>query len=71
MLKLSTPVQQALLTKEISERHGRSLLALNEEEQKEVVATIISEKLTVKETEALVKSIKADKEEKHPRSQKT
>lgn len=66
LLKLSTPVQQALLTKEISERHGRSLLALNEDEQKEVVATIISEKLTVKETEALVKSIKADKEEKTP-----
>jgi len=61
LLKLSTQAQQALLTQEISERHGRSLLALDEENQGIVVKTIISEKLTVKETEELVKKIIAEK----------
>lgn len=61
LLKLSTPAQQALLTQEISERHGRSLLALDEENQGIVVKTIIAEKLTVKETEELVKKIIAEK----------
>lgn len=61
LLKLSTPVQQALLTQDISERHGRSLLALDEENQGIVVKTIVTEKLTVKETEELVKKIIAEK----------
>lgn len=61
LLKLSTPVQQALLTQDISERHGRSLLVLDEENQEIVVKTIVSEKLTVKETEELVKKIIAEK----------
>ncbi|MGX7417176.1 nucleoid occlusion protein [Carnobacterium gallinarum] len=61
LLKLSTPVQQALLTQEISERHGRSLLALEENAQAEVLTTIITENLTVKETEEIVKKLVAEK----------
>lgn len=61
LLKLSTPVQQALLTQEISERHGRSLLALDEEAQAEVLQMIITESLTVKETEEIVKKLVAEK----------
>lgn len=57
LLKLSDAVQQAILVKDISERHGRSLLPLTESEQTEVVAKIIADSLNVKETEELVKKI--------------
>lgn len=56
LLKLSVPVKTALLQKEISERHGRSLLALSVEKQQEYLDRIKEEKLTVKEVEQLIKT---------------
>lgn len=55
LLKLSEPVKQALLQNEVTERHGRSLLGLSEERQKEYLNRIKEESLTVKEVEQLIK----------------
>ncbi|WP_290033418.1 nucleoid occlusion protein [Ligilactobacillus cholophilus] len=54
LLKLSQPVQQALLDRKISERHGRALVRLNEEQQKQVLKEILNQHLSVKETEKKV-----------------
>lgn len=57
LLKLSQPVQEAIMNHEISERHGRSLLKLDEFNQQMVLHQILAEQLTVKDTEVLVASI--------------
>lgn len=62
LLKLSEPVKTALLKKKITERHGRSLLALDEEKQAAYLDRVIEEKLTVKELEQLVKKETAGNE---------
>ena len=49
LLSLDEDVQTALLNNEISERHARSLLALPNERQKELLAKVINERLTVKQ----------------------
>lgn len=54
LLKLSQPVQEAIMNHEISERHGRSLLRLDEFKQQMILHQILAEQLTVKDTEALV-----------------
>lgn len=52
LLKLPEEVQNALLYNQISERHARSLLAVdNLDLQKSLLKRIIAEKLTVKQTE--------------------
>ena len=59
LLNLSTDVQEALLNERISERHARSLLQVNDEtDQKNILNEIISRKLTVKQTDELIKSKK-------------
>lgn len=69
LLKLAEPIKQALLNKKVTERHGRSLLALSFEEQNELLKVILEKKLTVKETEQLVKLKQAERE-KHPNQPK-
>ncbi|QMU08328.1 nucleoid occlusion protein [Levilactobacillus suantsaii] len=66
LLKLSDPVRQALLNRQISERHGRALLAVNPAQQATVLHQIIDRKLTVKETEALIAAL-APQKTKHRR----
>ncbi|BBH25338.1 ParB/RepB/Spo0J family partition protein [Intestinibaculum porci] len=57
LLKLSPTVQQALKEKQISERHGRALLKIeNISEQNNLLKKIIANNLTVEETERLVKA---------------
>lgn len=51
LLKLIVPVQTAILDHRISERHGRALLDLNEEEQRTMLMRIVNEHLTVRQTE--------------------
>lgn len=52
LLKLSDEVQDALMKKEISERHARSLLKLNSHKmQNELLERIIKERLTVRKTD--------------------
>ena len=59
LLNLSNEVQDALLNNEISERHARSLLKVeDEEEQVELLRTIIRERLNVRDTDKLIDSLK-------------
>lgn len=58
LLKLSEPVQESILKRQISERHGRALLKLNEEQQVQMVQEIIKNHLSVKETENQVADFK-------------
>lgn len=63
LLNLSNEVQDALLNNEISERHARSLLKIeNEEDQVEVLRTIIRERLNVRDTDKLIDSLKETEE---------
>lgn len=63
LLNLSNEVQDALLNNEISERHARSLLKIeNEEDQVEVLRTIIRERLNVRDTDKLIDSLNETKE---------
>ncbi|MDD4298111.1 MAG: ParB/RepB/Spo0J family partition protein [Bacilli bacterium] len=58
LLALDEEVKKALLNGRISERHARSLLSLkNSMQQKEVLNNIIDNRLTVKQTDELIKSM--------------
>lgn len=58
LLKLSLPVQTAIMNGVISERHGRELLKLTDEsEQAAVLERIATDGLTVKDTARLVQGI--------------
>ena len=57
LLNLSQDVQDALLNNQISERHARSLLKLeNEDEQLEILHKIINQRLNVRDTDELINS---------------
>ena len=51
LLNLNEEVQEALLDGKISERHARSLLKLNENDQINMLNRIINERLTVRKTD--------------------
>ncbi len=56
LLQLPEEAQKALLDNKISERHARSLLTLkNEKEQVDLLHRIIKERLTVKQTDDIIK----------------
>jgi ParB family chromosome partitioning protein len=56
LLNLSEEVQDALQNEKISERHARSLLGIKSvEDQKNMLNEIINNKLTVKQTDELIK----------------
>lgn len=62
LLKLSEKVQQMIVDDMISTGHARALLAIDDQEQQYELATkIFDEKLSVRETEKLVKQIKNPK----------
>ena len=62
LLKLSERVQQMIVDDMISTGHARALLALDDEEQQYILANkIFDEKLSVRETEKLVKALKNPK----------
>ncbi|MFD1392364.1 nucleoid occlusion protein [Lacticaseibacillus jixianensis] len=54
LLKLSDSVQAAIMNKELSERHGRELLKLDDYHQQLLLHEILANHLTVKETAQLV-----------------
>ncbi len=65
LLKLPEAAQKAVLDKQISERHGRSLLVLEiEEQQLDILAKIIENKWNVKETEQQIQALIAEPESK-------
>ncbi len=63
LLQLSSYVQQMLANNKISGGHGKILLGLDDELQKRVTDSIIGQKLSVRETEKLVKELKSSKNE--------
>lgn len=65
LLKLNEKVQQMIIDDMISTGHARALLAIDDEEQQYMIANkIFDEKLSVRETEKLVKELKNPKKEK-------
>lgn len=73
LLKLSPRVQQMIIDDMISTGHARALLAIDDEEQQFILANkIFDEKLSVRETEKLVKALKNPKKEvKKEKSERT
>ncbi|MDT6981371.1 nucleoid occlusion protein [Levilactobacillus zymae] len=67
LLKLSAPVRQAILNRQITERHGRALLAVAPEQQVTVLHQIVDRQLTVKETEALIAKLAPQKTKRRRR----
>ncbi|WP_373896334.1 nucleoid occlusion protein [Virgibacillus natechei] len=70
LLKLTEEVQQAILNKEITERHARALIKLSEpEEQVKVLQAILKQDLNVKQTEErIAKMQKPEAEQKKKRT---
>ncbi|HOO97734.1 MAG TPA: ParB/RepB/Spo0J family partition protein [Caldisericia bacterium] len=72
LLELPDIVQEAILAGEISEGHGRALLALkNEDMILSGLEQIITEKLSVRQTEKLVKTIPTEEKRKTKPIQRT
>ena len=55
LLNLDESVQDAVVSRSISERHARNLLSVDKELQKSILDEIIKKDLTVNETEKLIK----------------
>lgn len=54
LLKLSSDVQEAIKSGDISERHGRAMLNLDNEEQSQYLKKIVDDKLTVSKLESMI-----------------
>lgn len=69
LLKLNEKVQQMIIDDMISTGHARALLAIDDKEQQHILANkIFDEKLSVRETEKLVKDIKNPKKPKEKKA---
>jgi ParB family chromosome partitioning protein len=62
LLQLSAKTQKALNEKKISAGHAKVLVGLDEKEQQLMVNSIVGQKLSVRELESMVKSLKQKKE---------
>lgn len=68
LLKLPEEIKQAILTKELSERHARALIALKDPElQQQVFQEAIENALNVKQLEARIKEVLTPPEPKEKR----
>ena len=64
LLRLDSRIQQMIIDDMISTGHARALLAIDDKEQQYILANkIFDEKLSVRETEKLIKSLKNPKKE--------
>jgi len=61
LLQLSAKTQKALIEKKITAGHAKVLVGLDEKQQQIIVNSIIGQKLSVREVEAMIKSIKSSK----------
>ncbi len=69
LLKLGDKVQQMIVDDMISTGHARALLAIDDKEQQYILANkIFDEKLSVRETEKLIKDIKTPKKHKEKKA---
>lgn len=69
LLQLSSYVQQFLATDKISAGHAKMMIGLTAEEQKKICDTIMGQKLSVRETEKLIKDLK-EKDSPKPKKKK-
>lgn len=69
LLQLSSYVQQFLATDKISAGHAKMMIGLTAEEQKKICDTILGQKLSVRETEKLIKDLK-EKDSPKPKKEK-
>lgn len=60
LLQLSTKTQKALIERKISAGHAKVLIGLEEKQQQLIVNSIIGQKLSVREVEAMIKSMKIE-----------
>ena len=58
LLQLCAKTQKALIDKKITAGHAKVLVGLDEKQQQLMVNSIVGQKLSVRETEAMIKSIK-------------
>jgi len=58
LLQLSSRTQKALLDKKITAGHAKILVGLSDKDQQIIVNSIIGQKLSVREVEAIIKSMK-------------
>jgi ParB family chromosome partitioning protein len=65
LLSLSDYAQDLLLQEKITQGHAKILVGLDEKEQKKVLDSIVGQKLSVRESEELIKLIKNDKKPKN------
>ena len=71
LLQLNSYVQQFLATDKISAGHAKVMIGLTSDEQKMVADSIVGQKLSVRETEKLVKELKEKNEVKPKKEMKT
>ncbi len=57
LLNLMPQVQEAIANRNISERHARALLSMDKDKQEEMLNDIVEKKLTVNQTEDLIKTV--------------
>ena len=69
LLQLNSYVQQSLATDKISAGHAKVMIGLSDDEQKMVCDSIVGQKLSVRETEKLIKELK-DKNNGKPKKDK-
>src|SRR5574344_21790 len=69
LLQLSSYVQQFLATDKISAGHAKMMIGLTTEDQKKICDTIIGQKLSVRDTEKLIKDLK-EKDTPKPKKEK-
>ena len=60
LLQLSSKTQKALIEKKITAGHAKVLVGLDEKQQQLVVNSIIGQKLSVREVEAMIKNMKQE-----------
>lgn len=70
LLQLSQKTQKALLEKKITAGHAKVLVGLDEKQQQLVVNSIIGQKLSVREVESMIKSMKEDRVPSAPKTEK-
>lgn len=71
LLKLNEKVQQMVIDEMLTTGHARALLGIEDQEQQYVIAQkIFDEKLSVRDTEKLVKSLQGEKKKKKEEKQK-
>ncbi len=70
LLSLTPYTQELLNTHKLTQGHAKVLVGLDEETEKLIADTIVGQKLSVRESEELVKNIKTPPAEKDARTQK-